>query len=310
LSGNAELTIVSMDQAASIFSRSHTALHTSFYPKIQTEWVEIPERQPEIVFLIAQSFVAADKHVTAPKCYNLRVVECTLAASVLAAKYGFERQKDHSPLHYSLRSFHESFYPGSADQSNQSFMAQLESLIEITKKILAEEEGYTREEIASILGISIEELELRYMTEFPIQAEKFMLRQRALHVFSEALRVLNFKKALSEATCEEKVKKLGNLMNQTQDSCRDVYDCSCPELDELCQIAREVGSIGSRLTGAGWGGCTVHLVLGDKVDNVTAAWKEKYYRTHFPTLSEEMLEEAIVISKPGTGAYVISPSAW
>ena len=59
--------------------------------------------------------------------------------------------------------------------------------------------------------------------------------------------------------------RLGALMNETQDSCRDVYDCSAPELDELCRLALGAGAYGSRLTGAGWGGCSVHLVAADKV---------------------------------------------
>jgi len=91
-------------------------------------------------------------------------------------------------------------------------------------------------------------------------------------------------------------------MNATQTSCREDYDCSCPELDEICTIARKAGSYGSRLTGAGWGGCSVHLVPSDKVDAVKEAWEKEYYSKM--DLTEEQKEAAVVVSKPGSGSAV------
>lgn len=91
-------------------------------------------------------------------------------------------------------------------------------------------------------------------------------------------------------------------MNETQDSCRDTYECSCPELDELCTIARKAGSYGSRLTGAGWGGCSVHLVPAEKVGAVREAWEREYYSKR--RLSEEQKGAAVVVSKPGSGSAV------
>lgn len=61
--------------------------------------------------------------------------------------------------------------------------------------------------------------------------------------------------------------------------------------------------------GAGWGGCTVHLVRKDKVDAVTAALRKEYYSKHFPDMTEEKLGEAIVVSKPSQGSSLITGAA-
>lgn len=303
-----------MDQSASVFALRDSALLVSFKPSLTATSVSFPKTQPEFVFVVAQSFIVADKYVTGPIHYNLRVVECTLAALVLAKVFRLKRplNADAAPLGVSLRGFHDAYYEeknGVEDNTKVSegdFEKQLEQLIGLTKDYLHQEDGYTREDISAILGISVDELNEKYTKKFPVRAEKFKLRQRALHVFSEALRVQKFMAVLNDESADEKQlpKQLGELMNETQDSCRDVYECSCPEIDELCDIARGAGAFGSRLTGAGWGGCTVHLVGVDKVDAVTKAWEERYYRKKFPDITKEKLEEAIVVSRPGRGSLV------
>lgn len=299
-----------MDQSASIFSLRDSALFVSFIPSLTARPVYFPQTSPELSFVIAQSFVAADKHVTGPVCYNLRVVECSLAAAYLHAvlnKTSSPLPKDSGPLGVSLRGFHNVYFK----DSSKSFEEQLSELIKLTKETLPQE-GYTREEIASVLDTSVPALQERFESTFPVRAEKFKLQQRALHVFSEALRVLQFLSILenpsshldadSGSSTETFNGKLGDLMNETQDSCRDVYECSCPELDELCTIARKAGSYGSRLTGAGWGGCSVHLVPADKVDAVREAWEREYYSKR--NLTSEQKEGAVVVSKPGSGSAV------
>lgn len=182
--------------------------------------------------------------------------------------------------------------------------AKLEELSKLVEDYLLQEEGYTREQLSEILGISVDDINKRFTSKFPVRAENFMLRQRALHVFREAIRVNKFKALLDDPPSQDLLSSLGALMNQTQDSCRDDYDCSCPELDELCTLARAAGSYGSRLTGAGWGGCSVHLVPKDKVDAVREAWVEKYYKKRWPDISEEKLKDAIVVSKPSSGSFL------
>ncbi len=309
-----------MDQSASVFSSRGSALYVSFKPKLHTKAIEIPETKPELTFVVAQSFVAADKHVSGPVNYNLRVVECSLAAMCLAKIFGVKKQlpEDSSPLRVSLRGFHDTYFEekeGVADNTQtsiQDFQSQLERLVQITEDYLTQEEGYTREQISQILGLSVEEINRRFTSEVPVRADRFKLRQRALHVFSEAIRVIKFMSLLSspppDGHSEDLPRELGSLMNETQDSCRQLYECSCPELDELCQIAKSAGAYGSRLTGAGWGGCSVHLVPQEKVEAVRKAWETKYYRRRFPDMDQERLKDAVVTSKPGSGSTIFDVS--
>lgn len=308
-----------MDQSASVFSERGSALFVSFTPSLQARPVQFPKTNPELTFLIAQSFVTADKHVTGPIHYNLRVVECSLAAAYLNAVLNPPTTRlpaDSAPLGISLHGFHETYFT-LAEQAPTSKTApqQLEELIALTTKTLSKEEGYTRDEISAVLNISVDELNQQFTSRFPVRAERFKLRQRALHVFSEALRVQKFMDLLedpahhasqSEDDTTEYNAKLGAVLNETQDSCRDAYECSCPEIDALCAIARKAGSYGSRLTGAGWGGCSVHLVPADKLSAVREAWEREYYSKL--DLTEEQKEAAIVVSRPGSGSalYLVS----
>ncbi|KAG4032129.1 hypothetical protein MFRU_007g00430 [Monilinia fructicola] len=300
-----------MDQSASVFSIRGSALYVSFNPTLTAKPVHFPKTNPELTFVIAQSFVAADKHVTGPVCYNLRVVECSLAAAYLHAAINKSKDplpSDSGPLGVSLHGFHSKYFGNSTAPLEE----QLSELIDLTKKTFTKEEGYTREEIASVINLTVAELNERFTSTFPVRAEHFKLRQRTLHVFTEALRVLKFMKVLEHPesylnadggdSTETFNKKLGDLMNETQTSCREDFDCSCPELDELCEIAKRAGSYGSRLTGAGWGGCSVHLVPANKVNAVREAWDREYYSKK--DLSKEQREAAVVVSKPGSGSAV------
>ncbi len=88
------------------------------------------------------------------------------------------------------------------------------------------------------------------------------IRKRVAHVVYENERVI---KAL-EALKKDRLEEFGELMNASHDSLRDLYEVTGVELDTLVEQARKVeGVLGSRMTGAGFGGCTVNLVREDKV---------------------------------------------
>jgi galactokinase len=307
-----------MDQSASVFSEQGSALFVTFLPSLTARPVKFPPTSPELCFLIAQSFVAANKHVTGPIHYNLRVVECSIAAAYLNAVLnppGTQLPEDAGPLGVSLGGFHDTFFyhQTASDLSAPRSLTreeELKKLIELATETLTKEEGYTREEIATVLNITVEGLEKRFMSKFPVRADRFKLRQRALHVFTEALRVIQFLTLMerpvhtgaSDTTAYNT--ELGELMNATQESCRELYECSCQEIDIICSTARIAGAYGSRLTGAGWGGCTVHLVPADKVTDVKAALEKEYYSKM--DLTDEQRQQAVVVSRPGRGSAVYS----
>ena len=91
------------------------------------------------------------------------------------------------------------------------------------------------------------------------------IKKRARHVISENERVHQAVKALKD----EDMKAFGMLMNQSHDSLRDDYAVTGIELDTLVEESRKVdGVVGSRMTGAGFGGCTVSLVKEESVDTM------------------------------------------
>lgn len=93
-------------------------------------------------------------------------------------------------------------------------------------------------------------------------------RQRARHAVLENNRTLEAVEALEA----DDVVKFGKLMNESHYSLRDDYDVTGKELDTLAELAWQVdGVIGSRMTGAGFGGCTVSLVKNEAIE----AFKEK-----------------------------------
>ncbi|KZZ94639.1 galactokinase [Ascosphaera apis ARSEF 7405] len=295
-----------MDQAASIFSRRNYLLYTRFFPKFEVQHVPVPPSDLEFTFLVAQSFITSNKAETGPRHYNLRVAECTLATVVLARLNGLVLPQDTTSLKYSFRTFHQELMRKKGELE-QPMEYQLDTIISLVQDQLTKEEGYTREEIAEILGIDVPALELQFLSSFPVEAERFKLRQRALHCFKEARRVLEFKACLTrrERLGVKDVEYLGQLLDQSQASCRDLYNCSCDEVNNICQIARGAGALGSRVTGAGWGGATVHMVPVAKIEAVKDALKKDYYAKRFPGITEEKLADAMIVSKPSNGSFLI-----
>lgn len=93
--------------------------------------------------------------------------------------------------------------------------------------------------------------------------EDDVILKRVQHVVYENHRVLESVEALKQGD----LNRFGQLMNASHDSLRDLYEVTGKELDTMVNEARKVdGVLGARMTGAGFGGCTVSLVRNDMVD--------------------------------------------
>ena len=97
--------------------------------------------------------------------------------------------------------------------------------------------------------------------------------RRAYHVLTENERVLDAVAALEA----DDHAALGELMAGSEASMRDDYAITCPEVDTLVEISAAVpGVVGSRMTGGGFGGCTISMVQRDAVDDLHAVVEREY----------------------------------
>ncbi|MBN3306346.1 GALK1 Galactokinase, partial [Amia calva] len=132
------------------------------------------------------------------------------------------------------------------------------------------------EEAAATLGkSSLREATLEDLEGAQGQLDKETYR-RARHVIEEIGRTERAAAALREGRYHE----FGELMVDSHNSLRDHYEVSCPELDELVAAATEVeGVYGSRMTGGGFGGCTVTLLEAAAVDRAVQHIKVQLHKS-------------------------------
>jgi galactokinase len=100
--------------------------------------------------------------------------------------------------------------------------------------------------------------------------------KRLYHALGENKRVISAASALENG----KIQKLGSLLLESHRSLRDYYEVSCRELDLMVDCAQKIeGSIGARMTGAGFGGCVLILVDKDHIwdypDQLRAMYRKK-----------------------------------
>jgi galactokinase len=122
--------------------------------------------------------------------------------------------------------------------------------------------------------------------------------RRARHVITENERTL----AAAQAIRASDWPRAGQLMYASHASLRDDFEVSCAELDLIVELARDIGEsggmIGCRMTGGGFGGCTVSLVHTDKLESISTQIA-KLYR------ERTGIEPTLFVSRPAAGAKVL-----
>lgn len=154
------------------------------------------------------------------------------------------------------------------------------------------------ETAAKALGVpSLRDASIAMLEEQKSQLDEILYR-RAHHVISEIDRTTTAATAIGAARWDE----VGGLMYASHASLRDDYEVSCPELDILVAAASELGSehgvIGSRMTGGGFGGCTVSLVRADASATIAAEICKRYRK-------QTRVEATAFATPPAQGATVL-----
>jgi len=125
------------------------------------------------------------------------------------------------------------------------------------------------------------------------------MRERAKHVITENQRVL----AARQALLRDNPVELGILMDVSHDSLDEDYEVTSEELNLLVGLARDCkGTFGSRMTGGGFGGCTISLVRRDRVEEFCKTVREGYRE-------RTGIDPHIYVVEPEQGAEIFDPTA-
>lgn len=273
-----------MDQAISLLGCAGNALKIDFFP-LRVERVPFPD---DYAIVVSNSLVRATKSAGARDHYNRRVVECRFAAALGSHALRTRLGKDIDTMLLS-------------DLAPSRLGIQEEEV----DLLLEQESGVeplSLRALASKLGAPLETVKERYCrlrngSTIDEPPDGLKVWQRYRHVVTEARRVEQARDALRWG----KIETFGHLMFESHESCRDDYEVSCPELETLVDLARILKATGSRLTGAGFGGCTVSLVAKEKAPEFARAlWQEYSATLHRPP--EAGTQDPVFVCGPAQGA--------
>jgi N-acetylgalactosamine kinase len=268
-----------MDQAASMLGRRGHALLIHFDP-LRVTPVKMP---PGVAIIVADSMEVADKSGRVRDEYNRRVVECAIAARVLAKSRGIENVRILGDV---VKQLHEwtarDLVESLANAAPQRLgLNEAAKILDITEETLR----------ADILGVGAKQIRLD-------ETRPLEIFRRARHVLSETERVALAADALSAGHLEE----MGALINESHRSLRDDFEASTSRLDAMVNCAREGGAVGARLTGAGFGGCIIAFARESDAAAVLARLEKDYY-AKFDSAAASRALRTVVHAGPGASVF-------
>ena len=274
-----------MDQAASLCGESGKVLKIDFFP-LRVRTLSLPD---EATVVVCDSGVRAKKSEGALRAYNHRAAECRFGALLLRRFLVGQGR----PAHFQRL----------GDLLGPPWCYSHGDLLALLDEAL--EEAYEHGALARALGdedeMSAVLRDYSFTDESAHPTMVFSCGKRFRHIVSDAMRV---------ERCLELLEKgddagFGSLMNKGHVSAQRDFEISCPELDDLVAAARDAGALGARLTGAGFGGCTVNLVRHKAADAFI-----RRMQGVAPIVRSEAPEDqpAVFASRPADGARIVLPT--
>lgn len=285
-----------MDQTISLLGHKDHALKIDFRP-FGFESVPMPST---VRIVVSNSLVSAAKTGEARYAYNRRVIECRIAVAFL-----------NQALQQEMAGIRELCLLG--DYTFETLGLVNAKLDEIADRAIPKSH-LTQSEAASRLSLEEQDFRERFcqlstgeILETPPDGFKVWNRYR--HVVTEGRRVEEAVRNLEKG----ETKEFGRLMNASHASCRDHYEISCEVLDKLVETSRQAGALGARLTGAGFGGCAVSLVVAEHAPDFTKSLREVYYDQYLATEHPKFyanisdINSVVFVVRPAEGAGKLLP---
>lgn len=283
-----------MDQTISLFGKEGKALYIDFYP-LNIKEVNIPN---DICFVVINSMIKAPKTETARLKYNRRPIECKIITAFLNK--------------FIKENFSLDFQVNLIGDFKKKFEYYNKELVKRILESLLSKDSYSYNEIIDVLGIEENNFKERYLKlkdnlYFPEPEDGFKLRQRFQYVIEESDRVDNALKSLDN----NDTNTFGQLMIDSYNGAKNLYEISCPEIDFLVSTSLKNGALGSRLTGAGFGGCVINVLKQEDVfvfiEKMKKIYFEEYLQKNHPNiiLQEKDINSLLFTCKPCKGAGVL-----